>query len=85
MKTLTPRTPWWADPHKKLPHGEVFKEEDDRAEVCPYCGKPLTKQYQYFSFDLGHNIRVRDCVRCGVTLYQQPRGMAERLGISSVA
>ncbi len=76
MKTLTPRTPWWMQPGCKLPHNEVFKEEDSRAEVCPYCGRPMTKQYQYFSTDLGHNIRVRDCLRCGVTLYQQPRGIA---------
>jgi hypothetical protein len=27
----------------------------------------------YFSFDLGHNIQVRDCLVCGVTLYEQPK------------
>jgi len=69
-----PRVPWIRDPARgRMPRHEAFREEDDRAEVCPDCGKPLTKSYQYFSFDLGHNIRVRDCVRCGVTLYQQPK------------
>lgn len=81
MRVLTPRSPWHMNPGRKLPRGEVFREEDDRAEVCAYCGGPLTKRYQYFSFDLGHNIRVRDCARCGVTVYQQPRGLHEELGI----
>ena len=69
-----PRVPWVSDPGRgRMPRNETFKEEDDRAEVCPECRRPLTKEYQYFSFDLGHNIRVRDCPRCGVTLYQQPK------------
>jgi hypothetical protein len=70
---MSGRIPWIDNPNRgRLPRNEVFREEDDRADVCPYCGRPLSKQYQYFSFDLGHNIRVKDCVRCGVTLYQQP-------------
>ena len=81
MRTLTPRTPWSLNPDRHLPHGEVYREEDDRAEACPFCGKPLTKRYSYFSTDLGHNIRVRDCLRCGVTVYQQPRGMHKELGL----
>jgi hypothetical protein len=73
---VSARVPWVDNPNRgRLPHNEVFREEDDRADVCPYCGRPLSKQYQYFSFDLGHNIRVKDCVRCGVTLYQQPRSI----------
>ena len=76
MTELAARTPWISDPRRgHQPRGEVFREEDNRAEVCPYCRKPLSKLYQYFSLDLGHNIRVRDCLRCGVTLYQEPQGI----------
>lgn len=71
-----PRIPWINKPDRgRMPRNEFFSDEPEKVEVCPYCRKPLTKQYMYFSYDLGHNIKVRDCVKCGVTLYQQPKSI----------